>query len=61
MTRRTEKTVITVKTFQRTLVRLHQKQKIALCEQCAAVHRQRRLQGDDAVAVEFDQEEGDGA
>lgn len=36
MKRRTEKTVITVETFQRTVVRLRRKEKIALCEQCAA-------------------------
>lgn len=36
MSRRTEKTVITVKTFQRTVVRLRQKENIAWCEQCAA-------------------------
>jgi len=36
MNRQTEKIVITVKTFQRTVVRLQKKQKIAWCEQCAA-------------------------
>ena len=36
MNRRTEKTVITVRTFQRTIVRLRQKEKIAWCERCAA-------------------------
>ena len=36
MSRRTEKTVITVKTYQRTVVRLRKKEKIAWCEQCAA-------------------------
>ena len=36
MTRRTEKTVITVETFQRTVIYSRQKEKIALCEQCAA-------------------------
>ncbi len=36
MTRRTEKTVITIETFQRTVVRLRRKAKIAWCEKCAA-------------------------
>ncbi|MCA1625816.1 MAG: hypothetical protein LC778_18860 [Acidobacteria bacterium] len=36
MNRRTEKTVITVETFQRTTVRWRQKLKIAWCERCAA-------------------------
>ena len=36
MTRRTEKTVITVETFQRTVVRWRRKEKIARCEQCVA-------------------------
>ncbi len=36
MNRRTEKTVITVETFQRTTARWRQKLKIAWCERCAA-------------------------
>ena len=36
MNRRTEKTVITVETFQRIVVHSRQKLKIAWCEQCAA-------------------------
>ncbi len=36
MNRRKEKTVITVETFQRTVVYSRRKAKIALCEQCAA-------------------------
>jgi hypothetical protein len=36
LNRRKEKTVITVETFQRTVVRLRRKVKIAWCEQCAA-------------------------
>lgn len=36
MSRQTEKTVITIETFQRTVVHLRRKEKIALCEQCAA-------------------------
>lgn len=35
MTRRTEKTVIIVETFQRTVIYSRRKEKIALCEQCA--------------------------
>ena len=36
MNRRTEKTVITVEAFQRTVVYSRRKTKIARCEQCAA-------------------------
>jgi len=36
MNRRKEKTVITVETFQRTIIYSRRKAKIALCEQCAA-------------------------
>ena len=36
MNRRKEKTVITVETFQRTVIYSRRKEKIALCEQCAA-------------------------
>ena len=36
MNRRTEKTVITVETFQRTTARWRQKLKFTRCEQCAA-------------------------
>ena len=36
MNRRTEKTVITVETFQCSVVRSRRKAKVAWCEQCAA-------------------------
>ena len=36
MNRRTEKTVITVETFQRTIVRSRREAKIAWCDRCAA-------------------------
>jgi hypothetical protein len=36
MRHQTEKTIITVETFQHTVVRLRRKAKVALCEQCAA-------------------------